>query len=215
MTRDHAHDEHDIEEVIRRAVAGFVTRSDRTYDFSAGLAEVYARAGLPVPVSSLVPQSVEPSTGSAVGAASRACDLIDTILSFLRTVAVPPPDLPVSDLDQALQVLARLRGRLATRGLDVASAGRLLQLVDECIGRADQSLRGFGLSLDDAIHSQIGGFVAGRIDVVRMLHDLRREVEAALREKVGQGPAGLPRRRGATKKSVKESGRWDSEAGLS
>lgn len=215
MISDHAHDEQDIVEVIRRARAGFVTRSDRAFDFDAGLAEVYARAGLLVPAPTLVPASDGPVTGSGVGAASRACDLIDTILSVLRTIAMPAPDLPVSDLEHARQILARLRGGLATRALDAAAAKRLLQMTDERIGRADRTFRGFGSSLDDAIHSQIGGFVTERIDVARLLHELRRDVETAFRQKVGQKPADPQRRLAGTAKSAEKGCQWGSEDGVS
>ncbi len=153
-------DSDQVDELIRATRARFVTRCDLTFDFAAGLADVYDRAGLlPEPVPAR-PRNPGPPPRSA--AVALACEQLDGFCALLDSVwlAGEQPELPGSHIQRAREVLARMAGRLrASSGLatgeDPLARRAALTSAADLLGLADVLVRAHsGRTLDDVLTSK-------------------------------------------------------------
>lgn len=179
---DDPQDLQDLDELVRTVRNRFVARSDAAFDFDAGLADVYARAGLPGPAP--VP----------AGTAGDVCGRIDALASVLAAAVRPEAvrDLATSHVRRARDVLFQLRHAVATRTLSPAGAARLLRTVGDNLARAERILQDRdGMSLDDAVRHHLRDLGDLPVDTSSQLRALREQVTALLGSTSGPGPVGF------------------------
>ncbi|SNT61944.1 hypothetical protein SAMN05216276_108625 [Streptosporangium subroseum] len=155
----------EFEALLRQARARQVADLDAGWDFDAGLADVYARAGHtpppPTPGASSQPSASEPAgqqdaERDAVEDVCSHIEMIDALLAAVSKIGEGPV-LHGSYLTMARQYLMQLRLGLAGRRLTAAQAFGLLSTVKHDLREADRTLRlQHGLSLEQALRERIG-----------------------------------------------------------
>jgi hypothetical protein len=173
------YDDQQVDELVLAVRARFVTRSDLTFDFEAGLADVYDRAGLPFDRVPVRPRRPGPPPESA--AAALAVESLSDFCSLLDRVwlAVEESGLPGSQIQRAREVLARLAARLGTGSVPAAAAAAALASAADLLGLADVMLRVHrGQSLDELMTATAPTLTGYTVT----LDGLRQEITAALRE---------------------------------
>jgi hypothetical protein len=177
-----------LDQWIQGALDAERAQMDVAFDFEAGLAEVYARAGLARPRAAESPiqkatdasSDVTGGTGgqSAVWAVVDHIEMLDALLGAVTTSEEDiSPQLGVMYLTMARQFLGQLRIGLIRRRLTRARAIQLVETIEHDLSETDKILRAQqGLSLHDAVRTRIGELrdVGG---------DLNEQVQR-LREKV-------------------------------
>lgn len=177
MTHD---DDHEIEKLVRAAQGRFVARADATFDFDAGLADIYRRAGL-----ELAPRPASRPQGPGPRSAAAAREHIDDLIMSLESITLPArePDVATRHLQRATEILADLRRNLARGSVGGLQAQVALGRAGHVLDQADAALRAErGLSLDDALHH--GGRDSGELglDTPSRLGMLGHEIDVAFGE---------------------------------
>jgi hypothetical protein len=123
MTSDPGRDGHPVDEFVRYVRERFIRRTDATFDFEAGLADVRERAGLDpvlVPAPGAGPQPMPPATAAIEWQ-------IGELQLALTALTAPGrwPDAASRDVQQAIEIVARLRdgldsGTVARSGADAS-----------------------------------------------------------------------------------------------
>jgi hypothetical protein len=163
---------------VRGALDAELVQMDADFDFAAGLADVYARAGLarsgaadlPIPESTDSGSDFAGVIGgqSAVGAVVEHIAMLDALLGAVTSSEEEvSPQVGVLYLKMARQFLLQLRMGLAGRRLSRARAMELVGTIEHDLGEADKILRAQqGLSLRDAVRTRIGELrdVGGDLD---------------------------------------------------
>lgn len=161
MTEDRTHDDglDETDEFVRGVRDRYIDRADASFDFAAGLADVYLRAGLPA-----LPAAVDISAR------------IDTLASLLD--AVERLQVPASrQVRQAREGLFELRRAVTTRPRPWTGAGQLLHAVAGYLDRADRVLRDHsGTSLDEVIRQCLGDVLDHPVDIASEVRALRAQV---------------------------------------
>jgi hypothetical protein len=143
-------DDRELDEILRVTRARFVARTDADFDFDAGLADVYERAGLSFARVPARPRGGGPDP--LLAAVALACANIEefvVVLSSGLLSAGPLPDLVGSHVQRAADVLLGLRHHLAAGTLSAGSAEAAINSVRDALGQADLILRvEVGSSLD-------------------------------------------------------------------
>ncbi len=180
-----AQDDYQLDELVRAARASFIARNDLTFDFEAGLADVYYRANLPF---ATVVARRPGGPGPLFGAVALACSHLDEFISLLDAVLLSGThaNLTGSQIQRAREVLARLRAELANGSASRAGAMAAVAGAADALGQADLRLRvDRGPSPDDELRGHRGS----AIDSAELLCRLEHDVEAAVRHDGLTGPA--------------------------
>lgn len=168
MTNRHSdefgYDDAELDALIDTAMTGILAKLEAAFDVKAGLADVYARAGVtksdvePVPAARPM-RPHAPAEGRS--RLQEVCDHIDMLEAYLATAvdaAQSNPFAGMAFLDAARPDLMHLRSGLANRTLPRTEAERLLDAVEHHIGQADQILRvQNATTLEDTLHTRLGG----------------------------------------------------------
>jgi hypothetical protein len=170
-----------LDQLITRTRASVIAKLDAATDFSAVLADIYARAakdGTPEGAAASPGQSGPrgPQTPLA-----EACDHIDMLITLLNAAAGPglkySPLIGAIYLSSAQRSLQRLRSGLARHRAGRREALRLIGNVEHNLREADAVLRSEqGLSLDDALRDRIGDLVDLGSDITGQVRALRGKV---------------------------------------
>lgn len=178
----------DLDQWIKGGLDAELAQMDAAFDFEAGLADVYARAGLTRPGAAepLRHTATDPSidvTQDTVGqgAVQAVVDHIEMLDALL--VAVTKSDQNTSPLagliylTTARQFLLQLQVGLSGRRLIQARATQLVDTIAHDLTEADKILRvQQGLSLQDAVHARIGELRDVGGDLIDQVQRLREKV---------------------------------------
>jgi hypothetical protein len=178
-------DDHELDELVRAARASFIARSDLTFAFEAGLADVYYRANLPF--ATVVARRPGSGPGPLSGAVALACSHLDEFISLLDTVLLSGTraNLPGSQIQRAREVLARLRAELASGCASRAGAMAAVASAADALDHADLRLRlERGPSPGDELRGR-----GSAIDTAELMCMLQHHVEAAVQHVGPTGPA--------------------------
>lgn len=178
----------DLDQWIKRGLDAELAQMDATFDFEAGLADVYARAGLPRP------GAAEPRRHTATdpnidvtqdtvgqGAVQAVVDHIEMLDALLGAVTKSDQDTsPLAGLiylTTARQFLLQLQVGLTGRRLTQARATQLVDTIAHDLTETDKILRvQQGLSLQDAVHARIGELRDVGGDLIDQVQRLREKV---------------------------------------
>jgi hypothetical protein len=177
-----------LDQWIRGALDAELMQMDADFDFKAGLADVYARAGLARPRAADSPSREATDSRSDVAGSSDGqsavrvvvehIEMLDALLGAVTSSEEEfSPQLGVMYLKMVRQFLWQLRVGVTGRRLSRARAIQLVATIEHDLSEADQILRAQqGLSLQEAVRIRIGELrdVGG---------DLNQQVQR-LREKV-------------------------------
>ncbi|WUI01565.1 hypothetical protein OHR68_07015 [Spirillospora sp. NBC_00431] len=171
----------DLDQWIKNALDAEIAEREATFDFRAGLADVYARAGLvqPATISSPPQPSGQAGDDADLAAVQDVADhiqMLDTLLAAV-TKADNTPLLLGSYLGMARQFLLQLRTGLTARRLSQREAFGLIQDVRHDIREADKVLRRQqGLSLEQVMHTRIGELQEINTDMADQMELLEQKV---------------------------------------
>lgn len=178
----------DLDQWIKRGLDAELAQMDAVFDLEAGLADVYARAGLPKPEATGPRSRVATDPGTDVtsgtvgqGAVQAVVDHIEMLDALLGAVTTSnqdtSPRLGVSYLTMARQFLLQLRVGLTGRRLTQARAIQLVDTIEHDLRETDKILRAQqGLSLQDAVHARIGELRDVGGDLISQVQRLREKV---------------------------------------
>jgi hypothetical protein len=158
----------DLDQWIRGALDAELGQMDADFDFEAGLADVYARAGLTRPRAAESP--IQEATDShcdvaggiggqsAVRVVVEHIAMLDALLGAVTSSEEEiSPQLGVMYLKMARQFLLQLRMGVTGRRLTRARAIQLVDTIEHDLCETDKILRAQqGLSLHDAVRARIG-----------------------------------------------------------
>jgi len=161
--------------------AGFIEHYNATFDFEAGLDDVYARASLTRPKdlrrTTTSPAVSEADTDNSL--LQQICDHIDMIDTLLASVAGGDvgPVVTATYLTTSRQVLLQLRTGLRARRLTHRDAFNLISNVQHNLHQIDTVMRRHrGLSLDEALHERIGELTQINTDITEQMNRLEANV---------------------------------------
>jgi hypothetical protein len=161
--------------------ASFIEHYNATFDFEAGLDEVYTRAGLARPVG--LRRTASAPAVSEVGSDNRLlqqiCDHIDMIDNLLASVADGDtgPIVTITYLTTSRHFLLQLRTGLRARSLTHRDAFNLISNIDHNLHEIDLVMRHHhGLSLDEALHKRIGELTEINTDITEQMKRLEASV---------------------------------------
>jgi hypothetical protein len=151
----HQHDSsRELDELIHSSRRSFITSSDASFDFDAGLADVYERSGR---LMAQVPASPPGGGGGPLEAAvAAACEHIDDFVALLGQVmlAGSQPELIGSQVQRAAEVLLQVREHVAGGSLSQAAAADAFAAARDALAQADLVVSvERGQSLDDALNA--------------------------------------------------------------
>lgn len=199
MTSDDARRDNELDELLHAVRARFTERSDATFDFEAGLADVRERTDLPFARVPARRPRVGPGPASA--AVALACEHLDDLVVALGCLLLPGafPDLIGSQIQRAADVLLALHGEIQAGTASSAGAASALTEVRDALEQADLVIRvelGTPLAkvLGDASLAGPGVGQEVRLEAASRLERLERELTAALAE---TGDQAAVRRRSA------------------
>jgi hypothetical protein len=165
---------------IKAALDAELAQMDAAFDFSAGLYDVYARAGLAKPMAVESSSDRRPGTGGqgAVQAVVEHIEMLDALLGVVSTSDEDTsPQQGVMYLRMARQLLLQLRIGLTARRLTHVRAIQLVDTIAHNLTETDRILRAQqGLSLQDAVHARIGELRDIGGDVNHQMQRLRGKV---------------------------------------
>jgi hypothetical protein len=161
--------------------ASFIEHYNATFDFEAGLDEVYARAGLVRPVDLRRPAAAPAVSGvsSENSLLQQICDHIDMIDNLLASVADGDtgPIVTITYLTTSRLLLLQLRTGLRARSLTHRDASNLISNIDHNLREIDLVMRRHhGLSLDEALHERIGELTEINTDITEQIERLEARV---------------------------------------
>ncbi len=161
--------------------ASFIEHYNSTFDFEAGLDEVYARAGLVRP-DALRRTTTAPAVSEADSDNSllqQICDHIDMVDSVLASVAGGDfgPIVTLTYLTTSRHLLLQLRTGLRARRLTHRDAFNLISNIQHNLRQIDSVMRRHhGLSLDEALHDRIGELAEINTDITEQMKRLEASV---------------------------------------
>lgn len=161
--------------------ASFVEHYNATFDFEAGMDEVYTRAGLARP-DGLGRTAAAPAVSAADSGNSllqQICDHIDMIDNLLASVAYGDtgPIVTITYLTTSRQILLQLRNGLRARSLTHWDAFNLISNVHHNLHEINLVMRHHhGLSLDEALHKRIGELAEINTDITEQMKRLEASV---------------------------------------
>lgn len=161
--------------------ASFIEHYNATFDFEAGLDEVYARAGLVRP-GDPSRTATAPAVGEADSSNSllqQICDHIDMIDKLLASVAGGDvgPVVLLTYLTTSRHVLLQLRTGLRARRLAHQDAFELIGNVHHNLRQIDLVLRRHhDLPLGEALHKRIGELTDINTDITEQMKRLEASV---------------------------------------
>jgi hypothetical protein len=161
--------------------ASFIEHYNATFDFEAGLDEVYARAGLARPVD-LRPTATTPAVSEVSSDNSllqQICDHIDMVDNLLASVADGDtgPIVTITYLTTSRLLLLQLRTGLRARSLAHRDASNLISNIDHNLHEIDLVMRRHhGLSLGEALHERIGELTEINTDITEQMKRLEASV---------------------------------------
>lgn len=171
----------DFDVRMLKSRASFIEHYNATFDFEAGIDEVYARAGLIRPDglgrTTMVPAPSGADSGSSV--LEQICDHIDMIDNLLASVAGGDvgPVVTATYLTTSRLTLHQLRTGLQARRLGHGNALNLIANVQHNLRQIDSVMRQHhGLSLDEALHERIGELAEISTDVTEQMTRLEASV---------------------------------------
>lgn len=178
----------DLDQWIKSGLDAELVQMDAAFDFEAGLADVYARAGLTIP-GAAEPRSHEatdpsidvPQDTMGEGAVQAVVDRIEMLDALLGAVTKSDQDtsplMGMIYLTTARQYLLQLRVGLTGRRLTQARASQLVDTIEHDLTETDKILRlQQGLSLQDAVHARIGELRDVGGDLIDQVQRLREKV---------------------------------------
>jgi hypothetical protein len=166
---------------IEASRASFIEHYNATFDFEAGLDEIYARAGLVRP-EELKPTTSAPEVSEVATDNSllrQICEHIDMIDKLLASVAGGDvgPIVTATYLTTTRQILLQLRTGLRARRLTHWEAFNLISNVQNNLLQIDSVMRRHrGLSLDEALHERIGELAEINTDITEQVKRLGASV---------------------------------------
>ncbi len=178
----------DLDQWIKSGLDAELAQMDAAFDFEAGLADVYARAGLtrPEPSEPCSHTTTDPIitvTRDTVGegAVQAVVDHIEMLDALLGAVTKSDKDttplMGVSYLTTARRFLLQLRVGLTGRRLTQTRAIQLVDIIEHDLKEIDKILRAQqGLSLRDAVHARIGELRDVGGDLIYQVQRLREKV---------------------------------------
>jgi hypothetical protein len=172
----------ELDATMTASRASFIAHYNATFDFEAGLDDVYARAGLDrmaIHQDAAATPADEFEVDVEHGALQQVCDritMIDTLLvSITRTDAGPV--VTGFYLTMCRQLLLQLRTGLQARRLSLRDALDLIVNVRHNLREIDQLLRRHhGLSLDEALHDRIGELMEIGTDMTGQMQTLENSI---------------------------------------
>jgi hypothetical protein len=171
----------DLDAQMLKSRASFIEHYNATFDFEAGLDEVYARAGLVRPEglrrSTTAPAVSEADPDNSL--LQQICDHIDMIDNLLASVAAGDvgPIVTVTYLTTSRHTLLQLRNGLRARRLTHWDAFNLISNVQHNLRQIDSVMRRHhGLSLDEALHKRIGELTDINTDITEQMKRLEASV---------------------------------------
>ncbi len=161
--------------------ASFIEHYNATFDFEAGLDEVYARAGLvrPEDLRRTATAPVASESDSDNSLLRQVCDHIDMIDKLLASVAGGDvgPIVTATYLTTTRQILLQLRTGLRARRLTHWEAFNLISNVQHNLLQIDSVMRRHrGLSLSEALHERIGELAEINTDITEQVKRLEVSV---------------------------------------
>lgn len=161
--------------------ASFIEHYNATFDFEAGLDEIYARAGLTRPESlrRITRATAASEARSDNGLLQQICDHIDMIDTLLASVAASDvgPVVTATYLTTSRQSLLQLRTGLQARRLTHRDAFNLIRNVQHNLSQIDLVMRRHhGLSLEETLHERIGELTEINTDITEQMKRLEASV---------------------------------------
>jgi hypothetical protein len=156
MTPDR--DDRALDELLQAVRDRFIARSDASFDFEAGLADVRERAGLPF--ARVPARRIPPGRGPLSAAVALVCEHVEDLVVVLDCVLLsgPLPDLAGSQIQRAAEILLRLRDDVAAGTASLTDAGSAMATARDALSQADLILRvERGVSLPEALATGPGG----------------------------------------------------------
>lgn len=172
----------ELDAQMLKSRASFIEHYNSTFDFEAGLDEIYARAGLvrPAGLRRTVPGPVVSEADSDNGLLRQIVDHIDMIDNLLASVADGDtgPIVTATYLTASRQFLLQLRTGLRARRLTRWDALTLISNVQHNLRQIDAVLsRHHGLSLDAALHERIRELAEINTDIIGQAERLEASVD--------------------------------------
>lgn len=180
--------ENHLDQWIQEALDAELVQMDAEFNFEAGLADVYVRAGLARPRAAESPSreatdfrsNVAGSSDgqSAVRVVVEHIEMLDTLLGAVTSSEEEfSPQLGVLYLKMVRQFLWQLRVGVTGRRLSRARAIQLVATIEHDLNEADQILRAQqGLSLQEAVRIRIGELRDVGGDLNQQVRRLREKV---------------------------------------
>jgi hypothetical protein len=166
---------------MHKSRASFIEHYNATFDFEAGLDDVYARAGLarPAPPTRTATAPAVGQLGSDNSLLQQICDHIDMIDNLLSSVAEGDtgPIVTITYLTTSRQSLLQLRTGLRTRNLTHRDAHNLISNVNHNLRQIDSVMRHHhGQPLDEGLHKRIGELAEINNDITEQMKRLEAGV---------------------------------------
>ncbi|MFC1408955.1 hypothetical protein ACEZCY_06615 [Streptacidiphilus sp. N1-12] len=186
------------EELCGEVRGAFIQRADGSFDFDAGLADVFARAGLERPAVAAAPASAPaPSTWRlGPGAVAAVCEQADRLTSVLGLFDQRVGPVAFDHLQCARELVFEFRSILSTADQpDPERLAVLLARVGGHLDSADRLVRSQGsASLAEALRARLDDLGPVSVDPCGELEALRGLVVAALQDFPGSSPGRASRR---------------------
>ena len=172
----------ELDAMMTASRTSFIAHYNATFDFEAGLDDVYARAGLARPTThqdTAATPADELEADVEHGALQQVCDHITMIDTLLASIAKTDagPVVTRTYLTMSRQFLLQLRAGLQARRISLREALDLISHVRHNLREIDQVLRRHhGLSLDDALRDRIGELMEIGTDMTEQMQTLEDSV---------------------------------------
>ncbi|MFC1436290.1 hypothetical protein ACEZDB_37215 [Streptacidiphilus sp. N1-3] len=182
------------EELCGEVRGAFIQRADGSFDFEAGLADVFARAGLERPEAAAAPALATRRLGP--GAVAAVCEQADRLTSVLSLFDQRVGPVASDHLQCARELVFEFRSILST--VDQPDPERLAVLLARVGGHldsADRLVRSQGsASLAEALRARLDDLGPVSVDPYGELETLRGLAVAALQDFPGSSPGRASRR---------------------
>jgi hypothetical protein len=176
------HSDREPDELFHEVREAFIQRADGSFDFDAGLADVFARAGLER--LSAAAQPTPPTWRLGPGAVAAICEQADRLASILSLLDQGAAPLAFDHLQRARELVFEFRSIVSTA--DQPYPERLAVLLARVAGHidsADSLVRSQGsTSLAEALRGALGDLGPIFVDPCGELETLRGLASAAFRD---------------------------------
>jgi len=171
----------DFDAWMLKSRASFIEHYNATFDFEAGLDEIWARADLARPIglrrTATTPAASEADSDNSL--LGQICDHIDMIDNLLASVADGDtgPIVTITYMTTSRQILLQLRTGLRARRLTHRDAFNLISNVHHNLRQIDLVMRHHhGRSLDEALHKRMGELTEINTDIAEQMKRLEASV---------------------------------------